>query len=176
MVKIIEGVKGCCQLSWQHPLTIMKIQFTNDFKVLLIAFIFSLLLSIVTVFLFCNYLYTTSRYCTVLAKIVDITTEYDDIAHNSSNMNKYIYYKYSFNDREYTGKKLTLFTSKRQIGKETYIRVDPKSPEKIQNSLFVYINLFTTVICIAVTCIVIICIIEKSGSMSIKRTKNEKNR
>lgn len=111
----------------------MKVKFNEDIKTLKKGLIISRFLLIICIAGIICYGIKTAKFVEVSAKIVDVSIEYDNM-YRDQNRNKYVTYKYQFNNIEHTSKRLVLFATKKSIGNTTDIRVNPNNPIEIQNN------------------------------------------
>lgn len=115
----------------------MKIKFISDVSMLkktLIVMVILLIIGVVGLFI---YVGKYSSYVKVSATIVDVKLKYDNLEHDNQNRNRYIEYKYTFEGKKYLAERLVFFGSRRNIGKEVTIKVNPKKPQEIANYTFI---------------------------------------
>ena len=115
----------------------MKIKITSDISVLKKVMVVSAGLFIICIIGLLIYTEKYSKYIEVTAEIVNIRSVYDNKGYDNQNRNKYIQYLYTFNDKKYTADRLVFFGSKRSIGKEVTIKINPHDPYEIANYTFI---------------------------------------
>lgn len=117
----------------------MNIKFTSDTSVLKKVLVVLVGLFIICIVGLLIYIVKYSKYVDVTAEIVDVRLVYDNQGHDNQNRNKYIQYKYSFCGKEYSADRLVLFGSKKSIGKEVTVKINPQNPYEIANYTFIRI-------------------------------------
>lgn len=115
----------------------MNIKFTSDTSVLKKALVVLAGLFIICIVGLLIYIVKYSKYVEVTAKIVDVRLVYDNQDHDNQSRNKYIQYKYSFGGKEYCADRLVFWGSKRSIGREVIIRINPQNPSEIANYTYI---------------------------------------
>lgn len=87
---------------------------------------------------------TISGYVQVEATVEGIMKE----SEQSGNTVSYVFYSYTYRDKEYIGKRQILFSIGDKTGKKTVIRINPEQPDEIEDIMRQKIFLASMGICI----------------------------
>ncbi len=126
----------------------MKAKITSDKKTLVVVLSIVVIIFVAVAIGLVTYLIKTSSFVKVDATITGIDIKYGQSANEYQNRNKYVNYSFTYNNEKVDAQKLALFAFSNQVGKEVAIKVNPKNPTEIYNSLFVTIYIAVIVLCI----------------------------
>lgn len=102
---------------------------------------------------FVNYRRQLKNYVKTEAVLEGIIKEHGQTEETALNLFSYAVYSYSYEGKEYIGKRQLLFSAGKTAGEQEVILINPNQPETIEDTLFQKILLLATAGCLLFLCI-----------------------